>query len=65
MTLLKAGADVKVISPEITEKLKTLSTQKKIKYIARRYKKGDCNNLFMVIIATDNKKINTAISVEA
>lgn len=71
LSLLKAGADITVISPELTKRLKeeslkrSASLSKKIKHIPRKYKKGDLKNAFLVIAATDSNKINRRVSEEA
>jgi len=71
LSLLKAGADITVISPELTKRLKekslkrSISLSKKIKHISRKYKKGDLKNAFLVIAATDSNKTNKKVSEDA
>lgn len=64
-SLLRTGADLTVISPELTNKLKKIKAKKRIKHISRRYKKGDLKNAFLVIAATDSNEINKSISDNA
>jgi precorrin-2 dehydrogenase/sirohydrochlorin ferrochelatase len=65
LSLLKSGAKVTVISPECTERLKKENLKGRIKYISRRYKKGDLKNAFLVIAATDSGETNRKISEDA
>jgi precorrin-2 dehydrogenase / sirohydrochlorin ferrochelatase len=64
-TLLKAGARVTVISPELTEKLRNLERHKIIKHISRGYRKNDIKDAFLVVAATDSLNINTRVSRDA
>lgn len=65
MLLLKAGAEVKVISPSLTSNLTKLKEQGLIKHFCRNYKKGDLKNAFIVIAATSSPVINTKIAHES
>ncbi|MBI4849040.1 MAG: bifunctional precorrin-2 dehydrogenase/sirohydrochlorin ferrochelatase [Nitrospirae bacterium] len=64
-TLLKAGALVKIISPEITRNLWILKDKGKIKHIKRAYKTGDTADAFVVIACTSSTEVNTQIAREA
>jgi len=63
--LLTAQAKVKVISPEVTLKLKKLAEEGKIEWEKRIYKKGDLNSAWLVIAATNNPEIQKEIFKEA
>lgn len=65
LSLLKAGADVSVISPELTKRLASESKNKRIKHIKRRYQKGDLKNAFIVIAATNDRAVNRKAAKEA
>lgn len=65
LSLLKSGADITVISPELTKRLKEKSLKRAIKHIPRKYKKGDLKNAFLVIAATDSNKTNKKVSEDA
>jgi len=65
ITLLKDGAKVTVISPELCLELASLAKEKKIKYAAREYKSGDLKGVFVAIAATDNSIINRRVAAEA
>ena len=67
LSLLESGADITVISPEVTKRLRKESVKRlnrakgssgKIRHIPRKYKKGDLKNAFLVIAATDSNEIN-------
>jgi precorrin-2 dehydrogenase/sirohydrochlorin ferrochelatase len=65
LSLLKAGADLTVISPEITDKISREKKRGRIKHICRQYRKGDLKGVFLVIGATDSSAINEKISRDA
>lgn len=65
LALLKTGAEVKVISPDITDKIKRERIKNRIKHICRNYRKGDLKNAFLVIAATDSPHINEQVSQHA
>lgn len=63
--LLECNADVTVISPSITEKLKDLSQKGKLRYLPKAYERGDLKGSFLVISAAGEKEINREVSKEA
>jgi precorrin-2 dehydrogenase/sirohydrochlorin ferrochelatase len=65
LALIKAGASVKVISPEITSALKSLKKKKTLIHIRRNYRRGDLKNAFIVIAGTSSAQINTEIAKDA
>lgn len=65
LTLLKAGADITVISPELTKRLENEKLKGRIKHIPRQYRKGDIKSAFLVISATDSQVINKQVSEDA
>jgi precorrin-2 dehydrogenase/sirohydrochlorin ferrochelatase len=65
LTLLKAGASVKIISPNITTALEKLKKTGKLTHIKRPYRKGDVKGAFIVIAGTSSQQINTKIAREA
>jgi precorrin-2 dehydrogenase/sirohydrochlorin ferrochelatase len=65
VSLLKAGARVTVVSPELTEKLGNLAKNKIIKHISRGYRKNDIKDAFLIVAATDSSEINTRVSKDA
>jgi precorrin-2 dehydrogenase/sirohydrochlorin ferrochelatase len=65
INLIKAGASVKVISPNITKALEKLKRMGLLTHIQRHYKKGDLKNAFIVIAGTSSAQINTKIAQDA
>ena len=65
-SLLEAGAAVTVIAPVFLPEI--IALQRKfpaLKLCRRGYEKGDATDAFLVIAATDNRKINAAVTEEA
>ncbi|TAL24174.1 MAG: bifunctional precorrin-2 dehydrogenase/sirohydrochlorin ferrochelatase [Nitrospirae bacterium] len=74
LSLLESGADITVISPELTKRLrkesvKSLNRAKgskgNLRHISREYKKGDIRNAFLAIAATDSMETNKKVSADA
>ncbi|MGQ9569304.1 MAG: precorrin-2 dehydrogenase/sirohydrochlorin ferrochelatase family protein [Thermodesulfovibrionales bacterium] len=65
LSLLKSGANVTVISPQITKRLEREVKRGKIRHIPRIYKNGDIQNAFLTIAATDSTEINKKVSQNA
>jgi len=65
LALLKVGAHVTVISPQITKRITREKLKSRIRHVARQYRKGDLENAFLTIAATDSYQINKKISEEA
>lgn len=65
LTLLERGADVVVISPELTEGLSALAEQGKVHRIERHYQSGDLEGARLVFGATDDRPTNMAVFEEA
>ena len=63
--LLAAGAQVTIVSPDLTSHLHTLVEQNQVAHIARIYQHGDLASAFMVICATDQNEINHQVWQEA
>ncbi len=64
-SLLTNQGEVTVISPDLEETLSKLATEGKIQWIRRGYQKGDLNDAFLVIAATDDTKVQEAVFHEA
>ena len=65
LALLKTSADITVVSPEITKKIKKEKVKGGIKHICRQYRKGDLRKAFLVIAATDSPNVNEQVSKDA
>ena len=64
-SLLAAGAEVTVISPELMPELTEMVLEKQLGYVERPYKKGDLAGFYLVICATDNAAVNQLAAAEA
>ena len=62
--LLKFGAKVTVISPGLCAQLREMDKKGLIRYVPRRYYRGDCSSSYICIAATDNEAVNISISDE-
>ncbi len=64
-TLLACGARVTVVSPDPTQQLKKMAVEGSIALRERAYRTADLKDMFLVIGATDDEKLNLQISEEA
>lgn len=64
-SLLKAGASVWIISPNLTKGLEKLKTSKRVFYIKSGYQKKYLKDAMLVIAATYDGKINSEIAEDA
>ncbi|WP_263882138.1 bifunctional precorrin-2 dehydrogenase/sirohydrochlorin ferrochelatase [Paenibacillus sp. PSB04] len=64
-SLLAASADVTVISPEVTQGLRQLVMEGRIRWISREYAAGDLAGAFLVYAATSSPAVNGAVIDEA
>jgi len=64
-TLLKSGATVKLISPQLCDELQQKVTDKTITHKARKFEATDLDNSFMAIAATDNRDVNRHVATVA
>jgi len=63
--LLDAGADVVVVSPEVTASLEDLAAAGQIRWAARAYSGGDCAGAWLICACTDDPAVNAAVAAEA
>ena len=64
-TLLACGARVTVVSPDPTQQLKKMAAEGSITLRERAYRTVDLKDMFLVIGATDDEKLNREIREEA
>lgn len=64
-SLIKAGAAVKVISPDLTRGLMRMKEAGGIRHYRRPYRSGDLKGAFIVVAATDSEETNRRIAAEA
>jgi len=63
--LLAAGAEITIVGPEISERLRLLFTQRSIKHVQRKYENGDLAGYALAFVATDDAATSTAVFSEA
>ena len=64
-TLLKAHAAITLYSPELCHELQDLANTGKINYINANFEASQLAGACMVIAATDDEAVNTAVSIAA
>ncbi|AVP44378.1 NAD(P)-binding protein [Bacillus thuringiensis] len=63
--LLKQGADIIVISPELDANLVKFVEEKKIRWYQREYEKSDIKNAFLVVAASSDSILNEQVAEDA
>ena len=63
--LIRAGAKVTVVAPEIGSKVKALLDQQKLHWIEDRFEPAHLSRAFIAIAATDNEDVNRSVSEAA
>ncbi|PEC18039.1 NAD(P)-binding protein [Bacillus thuringiensis] len=63
--LLKQGADIVVISPELDANLVKLVEEKKIRWYQREYEKSDIKSAFLVVAASSESILNEQVAEDA
>jgi precorrin-2 dehydrogenase/sirohydrochlorin ferrochelatase len=63
--LLPTGAEIRVVASEATPSVRSLAREKKIRWDARRFRKSDFKNIFLVVAATSSPKLHDEIYREA
>ncbi|MGV1100963.1 precorrin-2 dehydrogenase/sirohydrochlorin ferrochelatase family protein [Thiovibrio sp. JS02] len=63
--LLAHGAQVTVISPELTPGLSSLRQSGAVAWVPRSYREGDLAGAFLVIAATDDPEVQERVHAEA
>jgi siroheme synthase-like protein len=62
LQLVGARARVTVVSPELTEALRAAADRGEINHLIGSFNEGDLNGAFLVISATDDRKVNEAVA---
>ncbi len=65
LSLLEAGAQVRLISPQLTDTLHELAAARQIDWLARPFQPGDLADALLVFAATDSAAVNKAAAQEA
>ena len=62
--LLRFGAKVTLVAPQICAELEQMSADGTLRHIPRKYFRGDCTNAQLCVAATEDSALNIAISTE-
>lgn len=60
--LLRSGARITLVAPELCGELETLVSEKKVEYFGRAYQQSDMDEKILVIAATSDQHINEEVS---
>lgn len=60
-TLSEFSCEILVIAPELSEGMKKLQKEGKVKVQLRKYEVDDCREAFLVVAATNDRELNRAI----
>jgi precorrin-2 dehydrogenase/sirohydrochlorin ferrochelatase len=63
--LLRAGAEVLVVAPKATARIRKLARAKKIRWQARRFRTNDLDGVFLVVAATSSGPLHDEIYKQA
>jgi precorrin-2 dehydrogenase/sirohydrochlorin ferrochelatase len=62
--LVKAGAEVTVVSPELNQEMAALKSEGKFRHIERDYQPGDLEGYTLAFVATDDRSVNSTVADE-
>ncbi|MEG2016938.1 MAG: precorrin-6A reductase [Clostridium sp.] len=64
-TLIKVGARIKVVAPQVSEELRELEARNLIEVISRNYISKDIDGCFLVVAATNDREVNCLVGGDA
>jgi precorrin-2 dehydrogenase/sirohydrochlorin ferrochelatase len=64
-SLIRAGARVRVVSPQATPGVQRLAAEKKIVWLRRKFIAHDLDGMVLVVVATSSPSLNKQVSAEA
>jgi siroheme synthase-like protein len=63
--LVRAGAAVTVVSPEVTEELAEMARQGRLRWVREPYRQGHLDEAFLAVAATENDEVNARLVLDA
>ena len=63
--LCEAGAEVRVVAPEMSDAMRLLAAHGRVTLLERRYAPGDVADAELVIAATNDRAVNAAVASDA
>jgi siroheme synthase-like protein len=65
LALLEAGAQVRVVSPEVTSALADAERARRLSIVRESYRAGQLDEATLVIAATDSREVNAQVALDA
>ncbi|HEY8853410.1 MAG TPA: bifunctional precorrin-2 dehydrogenase/sirohydrochlorin ferrochelatase [Gemmatimonadaceae bacterium] len=65
LALLEAGAQVRVVSPEVTSDLADAERARRLSIVRESYRAGQLDEATLVIAATDSREVNAQVALDA
>src|SRR5207247_8880594 len=62
--LLKAGAEVAVVSPELNPEMASLEKAGRFRHVERDYEPGDLEGYILGFVATDDRSVHATVAGE-
>ncbi len=62
--LLRAAAEVTVISPELNPEMRALAVGGSFRHVEREYEPGDLQGYVLAFVATDDRSVNATVAAE-
>lgn len=63
--LIATGAEIRVVAPEATQRIRALAREKKVQWAVRRFTLADLKGAFLVVAATSSPELHEKIYREA
>ncbi len=64
-SLLGCGTHVTIVSPELTPRLRRRVEKGQVRHLPRQYRDKDHQGMYLLIVATDDMRLNRSIGIEA
>jgi siroheme synthase-like protein len=65
LALVDAGAQVRVVSPDVTPELAEAERGRRLSIVRESYRRGQLDKATLVVAATDSREVNAQIAVDA
>jgi precorrin-2 dehydrogenase / sirohydrochlorin ferrochelatase len=63
--LLDSGAEIRVVAPKATPRLRSLAQEKRIRWVRRRFRRADLEDVLLVVAATSSSALHKKIYRQA
>ena len=65
MALIDAGAQVRVVSPEVTPELDAAERARRLTIVREEYSAGHLGRASLIVAATDSREVNAQVAIDA